>query len=130
MQSWQKWSFPLAPHSPDPAVPDGWIGVHKTRRVSQFSLAGDRAVPAAAPQAGQPACSVELAEARALGKAWWTIGFEATGPAQTLRIHLEATAALIFAQPLPGPADLGPASSCSYAEWLIRQASSGPGTEA
>ena len=101
MQSWQKWSFPLGPRSPDPGMPDGWIGVQKTRRVSRFSLADGRAVTGATGQAGQPACSLELAEARALGKAWWTIGFEATGPPETRRTHLEAAAALVFAQPLP-----------------------------
>lgn len=130
MQSWQKWSFPLSPHSPDPGRPDGWISVQKTRRVSRFSLAGGQAVTGATEQAGQPACSVELAEARARGKPWWTIGFEATGPAGTLRTTLEATAALVFAQPLPGQAELGPASSSSYAQWLIRQASPGTNAEA
>jgi hypothetical protein len=130
MQSWQKWSFPLGPRSPDPGMPDGWIGVQKTRRVSRFSLADGRAVTGATGQAGQPACSVELAEARARGKAWWTIGFEATGPAETLRTHLEAAAALVFAQPLAGQAELGPANSYSYAQWLIRQASPGSNAEA
>lgn len=130
IQSWQKWSFPLGPRSPDPGTPDGWIRVHKTRRISQFSLADGRAVTGATPQAGQPACSAELAEARARGQAWWTIGLEATGPAQTLRTHLEATAALVFAQPLPGRAQPGPANSYSYAQWLIRQASPGTNAEA
>jgi len=63
MQSWQKWSFPLGPDSPAAAAPEGWIRVQKTRRVSRFSLARGRAVTGVTPQPGQPACSVELAEA-------------------------------------------------------------------
>jgi hypothetical protein len=124
MQSWQKWSFPLTSHNPDPGRPDGWIGVQKTQRISYFSPAGGQAVTSATPQAGQPACSVELTEARARGKPWWTIGFEATGPAETLRTNLEATAALVFAQPLPGQAERSTANSYSYAQWLIRQVTS------
>jgi hypothetical protein len=126
MQSWQKWSFPLGARSPGAGTPDGWIAVQKSRRVSRFSLAGGRAVPAASGQAGQPACAVELAQSRARGQAWWTMGFEATGPAEMLRPTLEATAALVFAQALPGQAELGAADSYSYAQWLTRPA--GPGT--
>jgi hypothetical protein len=104
--------------------------VQKTRRVSHFSLARGRAVTGATRQPGRPACSAELTEARLRGKAWWTIGFEATGPAGMLRTILEATAALVFVQPLPGWTVLGPANSYSYAQWLIRQASPGSDAEA
>lgn len=128
MQAWQKWSFPLGPDSPD-AAPDGWIRVHKTRRVSHFSLTGGRAVTGGPRQPGRPACSVELTEARLRGKTWWTLGFEATSPAGTLRTTLEATAALVFAQPLPGRAGLGAVSSYSYAQWLTRQGSTGANAE-
>jgi len=61
---------------------------------------------------------VELTEVRARGQDWWTVGFEATGPTDLLRRELEATAALVFAQDLPGGVQLGPDSSRSYAEWL------------
>jgi len=61
---------------------------------------------------------VELTEVRARGQDWWTVGFEATGPADLLRRELEATAGLVFAQDLPGGVKLGPDSSRSYAEWL------------
>jgi hypothetical protein len=37
---------------------------------------------------------------RARGR-WWSLGFEATGPASLLRGGLEATAELVFAQALP-----------------------------
>jgi hypothetical protein len=61
---------------------------------------------------------VELTEIRTRGQAWWTLGFEATGPADLLRGELEATAALVFAQALPGGVAPGPDDSRSYAGWL------------
>jgi hypothetical protein len=61
------------------------------------------------------------------GQAWWTVGFEATGPENLLRGELEATAALVFTDALPGGAELGTEDSQSYAQWLVRgQALNGP----
>jgi hypothetical protein len=54
------------------------------------------------------------------GQAWWTLGFEATGPASLLRRELDATAALVFAQALPGGIELGTDDCQSYAQWLTR----------
>ena len=77
---------------------------------------------AAAPRlAGDLACAVELTEIRTGGQAWWSLGFEATGPADLLRSALQATAALIFDQALPGGVELGTDNSRSYAEWLRRR---------
>jgi hypothetical protein len=61
---------------------------------------------------------VELTDVRTRGEDWWTLGFEATGPASLLRSVLEATAALVFAQALPGGVEPGPDESTSYAQWL------------
>jgi hypothetical protein len=61
---------------------------------------------------------VELTEVRTGGQDWWTLGFEATGPEDALRSALQATAALVFAQALPGGVEPGPDESRSYAEWL------------
>ena len=118
LQSWQKWSFPVSPPRPDSASPPGWTPVRKRRRISQFPLASGQIV-ARAPEPGQqPKCEVELTEVRARGQHWWTLGFEATGPASLLRSTLQATATLVFAQALPGGAEPGPDQSRSYAEWL------------
>ena len=68
--------------------------------------------------ARQPRCEVELTEVRSSGQDWWTLGFEATGPAGLLRGELQATVALVFAQALPGGVEPGPDESRSYAEWL------------
>ena len=70
---------------------------------------------------GEPRCEVEVTEIRARGRDWWTLGFEATGPASLLGSALEATAALVFAQALPGGVEPGPDESRSYAEWLAQR---------
>jgi hypothetical protein len=118
MESWQKWSFPVSPLGPGSAGPAGWRTVAKKRRISRFSLAGGHIVARAQGPGQQPRCEVELTEVRTGGQDWWTLGFEATGPADLLRGALEATAVFVFAQPLPGSAEFGPDASRSYAEWL------------
>jgi hypothetical protein len=70
---------------------------------------------------------VELTEIRTGGQDWWTLGFEATGPADLLRSELHATAALVFAQALPGSVKPGPDESRSYAQWLARPPGAGSG---
>jgi hypothetical protein len=121
LESWQKWSFPVSPLSPDSGDPAGWRPVGKRRRISRFSRASGEIV-ARAPGLGQePRCEVELTEVRAGGQDWWTLGFEATGPAGLLRSELEATAALVFGQAVPGGVEPGPDESRSYAEWLSQR---------
>ena len=61
---------------------------------------------------------MELTEVHTSNQHWWTLGFEATGPASLLRSTIEAAAALVFAQALPGGAEPGPDESTSYAQWL------------
>ena len=125
LDSWQKWSFPLSPPSPGSGEVAGWRLVRKRRRISQFSLASGQIV-ARVPRAGQePRCEVELTDVYTSGQVWWTLGFEATGPASLLRSELEAAAALVFAQPMPGGVEPGPEESRSYAEWLGRPPGAG-----
>ena len=117
LEYWQKWSFPFSPLSPR-SDPPGWRLVRKRRRISRFSLASRTIVATAAGLGQQPQCEVELTEIRISGQDWWTLGFEATGPADLLRSELEATAALVFAHTLPGGVEPGSNESRSYAEWL------------
>ena len=71
---------------------------------------------------------MELTEIHAGGQTWWTLGFEATGPDSQLRAQLEAAAALVFAQPLPGGLELAADHCQSYAQWLTdSQVPSQPG---
>ena len=118
MESWQKWSFsfhPLSQHSADPA---GWQPVRKTRRISRFSSVGGQMVARATGLGDERRCEVELTEVRTGGQDWWTLGFEATGPADLLRSELQASAAFVFAQALPSGVQPGPDESSSYAQWL------------
>ena len=78
LESWQKWSFPHGPPGYDRGEPAGWGPVSKRRRISWFSQATGVRVPGLG---GEPRCAVELTEVELRGEAWWTLGFEATGPA-------------------------------------------------
>ncbi len=118
LESWQKWSFPFSPLRENSTDPAGWRPVLKGRRISQFALTSGQ-VAARGPSLIQEAqCEVELTEVRTRGQYWWTLGFEATGPADLLRSELDATAAVVFSHALPGGMELGPDESRSYAEWL------------
>jgi hypothetical protein len=120
LEAWQKWSFAHGPPGHDSSDPAGWRPVSKRRRISWFSQAREVRVLGLGEE---PRCAVELTEVVARGEAWWTLGFEATGPAEALRGELDAAAALVFARALPGGVELGMDDSTSYAQWLRR----GPG---
>jgi hypothetical protein len=121
LESWQKWSFRHGPASLGGADPAGWRRVSKRRRISQFSLTGGSARASGRGWDARPGCAVELTDVHAAGEAWWTLGFEATGPPDVLRGELDAAAALVFALAPPGGLELGVGDSRSYAAWLCRQ---------
>ena len=130
MESWQKWSFPFRPLSHDSANPAGWRPVRKRRRISRFSSAGGQMVALAGALGDERGCAVELTDVRSGGQDWWTLGFEANGPADLLRRELQATAALVFAQALPSGVQPGPDESSSYAQWLGQLPGAGCDAEA
>jgi hypothetical protein len=121
LESWQKWSFPCDSPSEVSADPAGWRPVSEQRRISRFSLAGGSNRVRLTRQGEQTACAVELTEIRTSGEAWWTLGLEATGPANMLRSELEAAAAVVFTDALPGGLEPGMKNSTSYARWLRRR---------
>ena len=127
IELWRKWSFPFGPLGPGDAGPPGWTVVHKRRWISQFFLAGGRLAadipisPELPARATEPACAVELTEVHWGGETWWSLGFEATGPAELLRGTLQAAAALIFGQAPPGDVELDLSHCQSYVEWLSRR---------
>ena len=121
IEAWQKWSFPLSPGSQDGGDPAGWRPVRKRRRISWFSSASRQIAAAAAGLGTKPRCEVELTEVHTRGQDWWTLGFEATGPADLLRSELEATAAQVFTQALPDGVEPGLDESRSYARWLSQR---------
>jgi hypothetical protein len=116
LESWDKWSFPYDPPSLGGAEAPGWRPVRK--QIRRFTAASGQSAAGAGGPGEQPRCEVELTEIRTRGQAWWTLGFEATGPASQLRTELEAAAALVFAQPLPGELELATDHCQSYAQWL------------
>ena len=122
VESWQKWSFPHGPPSPGSGDPAGWRLVSKRRRISRFTQATGMRVP---QQGDQPRCAVELTEVDLRGEHWWTLGFEATGPADALRRELDAAAARVFADALPSGVELDIDDSQSYVQWLCRQPRNG-----
>jgi hypothetical protein len=121
LESWHKWSFPHGLANLGGGDSAGWQAVSKRRRISRFSLASGPAKPSDRSSRAGPGCAIELTDVHAGGEAWWTLGFEATGPPDVLRSELEAAAALVFALALPGGLELGLHDSKSYAQWLRRQ---------
>ncbi len=118
LELWQKWSFPCYPPGQDSGEPTSWMPVSKKRRISWFSRAAGSPCAGVPGRGEEPGCAVELTEVRSRGGAWWTLGFEAGGPANVLRSELEAAATLVFAQALPSGVELGTDDSRSYAQWL------------
>jgi hypothetical protein len=120
IESWRKWSFPIGLLGPDEAGPPGWTVVHKRRRMSRFRLVSGRLTADVREQATESACTADLTEVRSGGETWWSLGFEATGPAALLRSTLQGTVALMFAKTPPGDVELDMSHSQSYADWLSR----------
>jgi hypothetical protein len=117
MEYWHKWSFPLDPPPATGGRRPGWQRVGKARRITRFSTSDGPIL--ARPGGGDPPwCEVELTEISIADLHWWTIGFEASGPADLLRNALDAAAAQVFDQPLPEVVEPGLEQSGSYAEWL------------
>ena len=105
---WRKWSFPLRAFD-RAREPARWAGVQKVRRIRFFSLAG-RPILSKADAAVEGGCAVELTEVLVDRRRWWTLGFEATGPASALTGELDASLALMFDHRLAGRPDPGPSS--------------------
>jgi hypothetical protein len=118
LEVWRKWSFPFKALRQDSRELASWRPVCKRRRISRFALSRGQTLAHAPGLGEEPQCEVELTEVRTHGEDWWTLGFEATGPASALCSELEATAALVFANAPPANVELGPDESRSYAEWL------------
>jgi hypothetical protein len=121
IESWRKWSFPFGSLGLDGAGSAGWTVVHKRRWMSRFRLADGRLMADFAERSTGSECGVELTEVRSDGETWWSLGFEATGPADSLRSTLEGAAALMFAQAPPGDVELDMSHCQSYIEWLSRR---------
>ena len=118
MESWRKWSFRSGLPGHGGAGPPGWVVVGKSRRSSWFPPASHLDPAQVRPSAVVTGCLVELTEIRARGEAWWSVGFEATGPVRLLRGALEHAVGRVFARALPPGVQFSLGNSRSYAHWL------------
>jgi hypothetical protein len=114
LEVWEKWSFPCGAPRPAGMHLPGWAAVGKRRRICHFPPGGEPGEPLGTA-AG---CAVEITEIHLSGQAWWSLGFEAAGPAGLLRRQLETTAALVFSHSQPRRSGISLGNSQSYAEWL------------
>ena len=80
LESWRKWSFPAGLPGHGGAGPPGWAVAGKSRRGSWFPLASRPDLSQVWPLAVVAGCMAELTEVWVRGEAWWSAGFEATGP--------------------------------------------------
>jgi len=127
LEYWRKWSFRYNRADQGDALPPGWSMVRKRRLRTWFPAPAGRD-PAASPAAVQAGCAVELTQVQLRGEPWWSLGFEATGPAELLRAALDHAAGVIFARPLPAGVDFSLDTSRSYAAWLTGRATQLPAT--
>ncbi len=118
LESWRKWSFPVGLPGHGGADLPGWVVVGKSRRSSWFPQASHQDPAQVRPPAELAGCMVELTEVWVRGKAWWTVGFEATGPVRLLRGAVEHAAGLVFAQAPPSGVQFRLGNSHSYTHWL------------
>ena len=118
MQCWQKWSFPLSLLQADRGDLAGWRRVRKKRRVHRLALTSGQTGAYACDPNREPGCAVELTEIRAGGRDWWSLGFEATGPAEMLCGGLQAAAAVVFAERMPSGVEPTTDHFASYMQWL------------
>ena len=117
LDTWQKLSFPLGPESERASDDGAWRRMRKVRNISWFTMPGDWLARPAGLE-GRARCAVELTEIVMGGTTSWTLGFEASGPPEGSRDVVEAAAAFVFAEPLPGGIQLRVEDSGPYAAWL------------
>ena len=118
MESWQKWAFPLPSRPAGDVESPEWITVRKVRHLRWFSYADGVSFERALDGIDAPWCAVELTDVSVDDEPWWTLGFEATGPAEALEGTIDAVAASVFGDRIPDTEELTAADSMSYMDWL------------
>ena len=118
MESWQKWSFPLPSGLAGDIGSPAWVTVGKVRHIRRFSHTDGAPFEQSPDEIDAPSCSVELTDVSVDDEPWWTLGFEATGPAEALQGTIDAAAASVFGDPIPDTEELTATDSMSYTEWL------------
>jgi len=109
LEEWQRWSLPRPGFTrflPRLGLPRArWVEVSKERRTTTI------------PFRNEAGCRAELTSLGVKGQAWWTVGFESSGPEAELVPALEAAADELFGS-LDLPGSLGADRSCGYPGWL------------
>jgi hypothetical protein len=119
LESWHKCSFPFRPESDRATHSATWKRVRKVRMMAWYQ--GDRWLMGRPLEMSPvPSCAVELTDIAVGDERWWTLGFEASGPADGRRGALDAAAAVLFGESLPNGLVLGLDDSGPYSEWLRR----------
>lgn len=121
-ERWAKWNSPALSL-------DGFeqVEVEKNRWLRAFDCAGDTPrelalgaddtpLQGAAPKRG---CHLEFTELTLGGERWWTLGFEAYGPLDTVESDLRRVIALLADR---APPALTGAMTASYPQWLVDRA--------
>ena len=130
VESWKKWSFPHGPATQPGGNRSGWKLVSRNGAGSAGSHSqANRSRRAPGGWARSRGARWNWTEARVGCAAWWTLGFEATGPVGLQRSGLQPAAAVVFAQALPCGVKLGLKDSMSYQQWLRPRSGAGSDTE-
>jgi hypothetical protein len=117
LEIWEKSTVPLDAADLPPDGATGWLTIRKARRRRTFLLA-DELIERPLSEIEAPGCAIELSEVGIGDEVWWTLGFEAGGPSETLDRDLYATAELLLSRPLPDGRELDLRDSMSYARWI------------
>src|SRR5688572_28108559 len=118
IETWVKWSFPLAEQGIEVLSDGAWITVRKSRKTQKFAGTknGLEAVgPWSRPEAG---VNFEVTLLQVADAAWWTVGFETFGPPRQLDFLFEQALRCVLTK--GGLPDLTPDASMSYPQWLTR----------
>lgn len=121
VESWRKWSFPLADAAELTRPGGDWVEIEKRRRVRYFAAPPDADVrPLENGEQTRHACGLELGEVRVGDDeeaVWWSVCLEAFGPDESaLADRLRRVAAHVVAG--ADPPDLPAEAALSYPAWL------------
>ena len=121
IESWVKWSVELSQSDlTEESGKEGFdrLDIAKTRWLRKYNVDGSISAEVSRASRPEQGCNVELTELMVRSASWWTIGFEAFGPAVRVNENLSSTVSTFFSKRLPPPCELLEANSMSYPAWF------------
>jgi hypothetical protein len=118
IETWVKWSFPLAEQGIEVESNGAWITVRKSRKTQKFAATKNGLEPVGLWSRHQAGVNFEVTLLRVDDAAWWTVGFEAFGPQRQLDFLFEQALRCVLTT--GGLPDLTPDASMSYPKWLAK----------